>query len=64
MIKNLENFGKSLTKEQQKEINGGNIGGRRCNTNRDCWDSSPFLGPGDVSCRYSPFSSFKVCVFN
>ncbi|WP_298320813.1 hypothetical protein [uncultured Aquimarina sp.] len=64
MIDKIKNLGNSLNKEQQKEINGGNIAGRRCNSNSDCWNMSPFLGPGDVSCRYTPFSGFKVCLFN
>ncbi|MFD2561961.1 hypothetical protein [Aquimarina rubra] len=64
MINNIKKLGTVLTRTQQKTINGGNIAGRRCNTNSDCWDLSPFLGPGDVSCRYSSFSSYKVCQFN
>ena len=64
MIKNVKKLGSALTKEAQKSINGGNIGGMRCNSNSDCWDASPYLGPGDVSCRRSFFSSGKVCVFN
>jgi len=64
MIKNLKNLGKTLTKGQQKEVKGGNIGGSPCNNNADCWAMSPFFGPGDVSCRSSFFSPHKVCVFN
>jgi len=64
MINKIKNLGKSLTKTQQREIQGGFIGGRRCNNNADCWALSPFLGPGDVSCRRSFFSDQKVCQFN
>ncbi len=64
MINKIKNLGNSLTKEQQRKINGGSVAGRRCNTNADCWNLSPFLGPGDVSCRNSPFSSYRVCQFN
>lgn len=64
MIKNIKNLGISLSRTEQKEINGGLQGGDRCNTNRDCWNIYPFLGPGDVSSRRSTFSDFRVCVFN
>lgn len=65
MLKNIKNLGKSLTKKEQKEVNGGFVGGMPCRTNKDCWDASPYLGPGDVSCRYSFFGGGrKVCVFN
>lgn len=63
MLKNISNLGKTLTKGEQKSVKGGFIGGMRCRTNRDCWDLSEYTGPGDVSCRQSPFSPFKVCVF-
>ena len=62
MIKNLKALGTELTREEQKTVNGGNIGGRPCNRNSDCWNQ--YLGPGDVSCRIGFFSSRKVCVFN
>lgn len=64
MIKNLKTLGVVLTKTEQKSINGGSIAGLPCNSSKDCWDASPYLGPGDVSCRQSPFNSFKVCVYN
>jgi len=66
MIKNVKKLGIVLTKEIQKEVKGGfNVGGMPCNSHRDCWDASPYLGPGDVSCRYSYFYPYQsVCVFN
>lgn len=64
MIKNLKTLGKTLNREEQKLVQGGNVAGMRCNTNKDCWDASPYLGPGDVSCGYGFFSSTRVCVFN
>ena len=63
MLKDVVNLGKSLTKEQQREVNGG-YAGMRCNTNADCWDTHPFLGPGDISCRYQNGSGYKVCIYN
>jgi len=65
MVKSIQNFGKSLTKNQQKEIHGGfdNPGGRICTRHTDCYGSHPFLGPGDISCRYS-FGGVKRCIFN
>ena len=64
MLKNVARLGKSLTKEDQKNVTGG-YPGMRCNTNADCWESSPYLGPGDISCRYGYFGTgYKVCVFN
>jgi len=35
-----------------------------CNTNSDCWNSHPYLGPGDISCRNNPWGYGKVCQFN
>jgi len=65
MLKRVKKLGEVLTRKEQKSISGGNIGGLPCNSNKDCWDASPYLGPGDVSCRYSFFGySGKVCVFN
>ncbi len=65
MIKNVKKLGKTLTKAEQKTLKGGaGVAGMRCNTNRDCWDASPFLGPGDVSCGYNFFSPYRVCVYN
>lgn len=63
MLKTIQTLGQSLTKEQQQEIKGGSAG-MPCNTNRDCWDSHPYLGPGDISCRYNPWGHGKVCQFN
>ena len=64
MLKNIENLGKSLTKTQQKEVKGG-VAGMICYSHSDCWNASMYLGPGDVSCRYSYFGGYyKVCVFN
>ncbi len=61
----MKNLGRKLSKQEQKQVHGGDVGGMPCNTNRDCWDASIFLGPGDVSCRTSFFSGGrKVCVYN
>ncbi len=63
MLKTIENLGKSLTKDQQREVKGGFNLPRFCRTNRDC-QVFP-LGPGDVSCvgggRFGPWGS---CIFN
>ncbi len=67
MTNKMKNLGRVLSSKEQKVISGGHIGGMPCRSNRDCWDASPYLGPGDVSCRYSPFGfsgGNKVCVFN
>ncbi|WP_095071250.1 hypothetical protein [Tenacibaculum jejuense] len=65
MLKNIQSLGKSLTNTEQKEVKGGfsNPGGRTCRTNRDCYEGHPYLGPGDISCRYS-FGGVKRCIFN
>ncbi len=65
MLKSIQDLGKSLTRQQQQLVKGGNIGGLPCNSHQDCWNASPYLGPGDVSCRTHFFSGDrKVCVFN
>ncbi|AUC14675.1 hypothetical protein BTO06_05760 [Tenacibaculum sp. SZ-18] len=64
MLKNIENLGKSLSKKEQKQVEGG-FGNIPCRTNRDCWNAYPFLGPGDVSCRNSWTGwGGRVCIFN
>ncbi len=74
----MKNLGRKLSGKEQKEIKGGNIGnigGMFCRSHQDCWNASPYLGPGDVSCRSSNGSGEdgyynfgqrgnKVCVFN
>lgn len=63
MLKNIQNLGTSLTRKEQKQVNGGF--GTPCNTNADCWNIYPGIGRGDVSCRYSSFGwGGKVCVLN
>ncbi len=64
MLKSIKNLGESLTKEQQREVKGGFNLPRTCRTNRDCLAGSPFLFPGDVSCRFSFLFGSKTCVFN
>lgn len=65
MLKNIQNLGASLTKKEQQNITGGFVAGMPCRTNRDCWEAHPFLGPGDVSCRFNSFmGGRRVCVFN
>ena len=55
MLKNISNLGTTLSKEEQKDINGGFFGfGNRCSRNSDCYGQ--FLGPGDVFCTGSIFN--------
>lgn len=63
MLKSMKDLGQSLTKEQQRQIKGG-FAPTPCNTNGDCWNSHPYLGPGDVSCRYSSWNYRKMCQLN
>lgn len=64
MLKNIQDLGTPLSKQQQQQVNGG-VAGMPCRTNADCWRNHPFLGPGDVSCR-SDFwiPGRRVCIFN
>ena len=67
MLKNIQKLGTSLSKNEQQQISGG-FAGMPCTSNKQCWDSIPFLGPGDISCVINPFGSGdrsdRVCMFN
>ncbi len=49
----MKNLGRRLSKEEQKQVNGGSwdVAGRGCNNSLDCYKDHPFFGPGDVYCN-------------
>lgn len=57
MINNLSNLGTSLTKEQQKTINGGLL---PCHNNNDCVDLTASYNYQCVAVPSSPFG--RLCV--
>ena len=63
MKKNIQNLGKFLTKNQQKEINGGQLPiiGKACQTNADCTAFGGTFGWPDVYCKRNRFSSQGTC---
>ncbi|MEW7280581.1 hypothetical protein ABW636_18490 [Aquimarina sp. 2201CG1-2-11] len=60
MKKSISSLGKTLSKTEQSNINGGR-GIRYCSTRRDCM--GPWDGPGDWSCRRY-IGSLGICVPN
>ncbi|TCI93733.1 hypothetical protein [Tenacibaculum sp. M341] len=65
MKKNIQNLGKSLTKNQQKEINGGQLPiiGQACTTNADCSAFGGTFGWPDVYCKKRNRFSQGTCQF-
>jgi len=71
MIKKMKSLGKTLTKQQQKEVNGGFGFGSSCRRASECqFIFGPHINPtGDYSCSLrapgaDPANGRGVCVSN
>jgi len=59
MLKNISKLGATLSKEEQKSINGG-FRSRVCHRNSDCYFTIGgfTIGPGDTFCGHNNFCQY------